>query len=285
MCTSCGCSGDGKARLADLDTGETRSAGVDEHLNHHGSAHHEHGHSIAHGHAHHHDEAHGQVREQGTTIMLEQALLAKNDHLAMHNRAWLTDRNILALNLVSSPGAGKTTLLERTLRELAGAIPISVVEGDQESAFDAERIRATGCAAVQVNTGTGCHLDAAMLARALDELAPSSGSVVMIENVGNLVCPALFDLGEWAKVVVLSVTEGDDKPVKYPHMFRAARLMLLNKLDLLAHVDFDLERCIGYARRVNPQIEVLALSARTGEGLDEWYQWLRASASAQPRTQ
>ncbi len=279
MCTSCGCSGDGKARLTDLVTGETRSAGIDEHLDHHGSVHHEHGH------AHHHDEAHGQVREQGTTIMLEQALLAKNDHLAMHNRVWLTDRNILALNLVSSPGAGKTTLLERTLRELAGAIPISVVEGDQESVFDAERIRATGCPAVQVNTGTGCHLDAAMLARALDELAPSPGSVVMIENVGNLVCPALFDLGEWAKVVVLSVTEGDDKPMKYPHMFRAARLMLLNKLDLLAHVDFDLERCIGYARRVNPQIEVLALSARTGEGLDEWYQWLRASASAQPRTQ
>ncbi|MCO6440773.1 MAG: hydrogenase nickel incorporation protein HypB [Nitrococcus mobilis] len=285
MCTSCGCSGDGKARLTDLDTGETRSAGVDEHPNHHGSTHHEHGHSIAHGHAHRHDEAHGQAREQGTTIMLEQALLAKNDHLAMHNRAWLMDHNILALNLVSSPGAGKTTLLERTLRELAGEIPVSVVEGDQESVFDAERIRATGCAAVQINTGAGCHLDAAMLARALDELAPPPGSMIMIENVGNLVCPALFDLGEWAKVVVLSVTEGDDKPVKYPHMFRAARLMLLNKLDLLAHVDFDLERCIGYARRVNPQIGVLALSARTGEGLDGWYQWLRASAYAQRRTE
>ncbi|EAR22165.1 hydrogenase nickel incorporation protein HypB [Nitrococcus mobilis] len=279
MCTSCGCSGDGKASLTDLDTGETRSAGFDEHLNHRGSAHHEHGH------AHRHDEAHDHAREQGTTIMLEQALLAKNDHLAMHNRAWLADHNILALNLVSSPGAGKTTLLERTLCELAGAIPISVVEGDQESVFDAERIRATGCRAVQINTGTGCHLDAAMLARGLDELAPPPGSVVMIENVGNLVCPALFDLGESAKVVVLSVTEGDDKPMKYPHMFRAARLMLLNKLDLLAHVDFDLERCIGYARRVNPQIEVLALSARTGEGLDGWYQWLRASASTQRRTQ
>jgi hydrogenase nickel incorporation protein HypB len=194
----------------------------------------------------------------------------------MRNRGWFEGRNILALNLVSSPGAGKTTLLERTLRELRGEIPISVVEGEQETLLDAERIRATGCQAVQINTGTGCHLDAHMLAHALDELAPPLNSVVMIENVGNLVCPALFDLGERAKVTILSVTEGDDKPMKYPHMFRASRLMVLNKVDLLPHVDFDVDRCIGYARRVNPEIDVLTLSARSGEGLEGWYQWLRA---------
>jgi hydrogenase nickel incorporation protein HypB len=223
-----------------------------------------------------HTHTHTHTHEHGTTIAFEQAILARNDRLAMRNRGWFEGRNILALNLVSSPGAGKTTLLERTLRELRGEIPISVVEGDQETLLDAERIRATGCQAVQINTGTGCHLDAHMLAHALDELAPPLNSVVMIENVGNLVCPALFDLGERAKVTILSVTEGDDKPMKYPHMFRASRLMVLNKVDLLPHVDFDVDRCIGYARRVNPEIDVLTLSARSGEGLEGWYQWLRA---------
>jgi hydrogenase nickel incorporation protein HypB len=177
---------------------------------------------------------------------------------------------------VSSPGAGKTTLLERTIRDLKRVISISVVEGDQETTLDAERIRATGCKSVQVNTGTGCHLEAKMLAHALKELEPPTHSLVMIENVGNLVCPALFDLGEHAKVVIFSVTEGADKPLKYPHIFRASSLMILNKMDLLPHVDFDVSACIAHARRVNPDIEVLQVSAITGAGLEHWYTWLRA---------
>ncbi|MGI8739773.1 MAG: hydrogenase nickel incorporation protein HypB [Gammaproteobacteria bacterium] len=208
-------------------------------------------------------------------IALEQEVLARNSQLAERNRGWFDGRNILALNLVSSPGAGKTSLLERTIRDLHGEPVISVIEGDQATLNDAERIGGTGCKVVQINTGAGCHLDADMLARGLRELAPPLNSVVMIENVGNLVCPALFDLGERAKVVILSVTEGDDKPAKYPHMFRASRLMILNKVDLLPHISFDVERCIDYARRINPDIEVLQLSATTGEGLTSWYDWLK----------
>ena len=190
------------------------------------------------------------------------------------------DREILALNLVSSPGAGKTTLLERTIRDLRDELPLFVVEGDQATANDGERIRAAGAPVVQVNTGTGCHLEADMVARGLMLLKPGPGSLVVIENVGNLVCPAMFDLGERAKVAILSVTEGDDKPLKYPHIFRASQLMILNKIDLLPHVEFDVERAIGNARMVNPDIEVLTVSARTGEGLDAWYGWLRAQHMA-----
>jgi hydrogenase nickel incorporation protein HypB len=208
-------------------------------------------------------------------VSLEQDILAGNNRLAERNRGWLAGRNIVAFNLVSSPGSGKTTVLERTLRDMGGEIPISVVEGDQETEFDAERIRATGCRTVQINTGTGCHLEAGMLAQALTELDPPVDSLLMIENVGNLVCPAMFDLGEHTKVAILSVTEGADKPLKYPHMFRASSLMVLNKIDLLPHVDFDVDACIAHARRVNPDVEVLRLSARTGEGMDLWYDWLR----------
>ena len=217
----------------------------------------------------------------GTTIALEQDVLAKNQLLAEHNRGWLASRHITALNLVSSPGAGKTTLLERTIRDLQAlhsTQSIQVIEGDQATLNDAERIRATGCRVVQINTGTGCHLDAGMVSRALAQLDPPAQSWLMIENVGNLVCPALFDLGEQAKVVILSVTEGEDKPLKYPHMFRASRLMLLNKIDLLPHLRFDVERCIAYARQVNPSIEVLQVSAETGAGMKAWYAWLEAAA-------
>ena len=202
-------------------------------------------------------------------------MLAKNDRLAERNRGWLEGRGILALNLMSAPGAGKTTLLERTIRALGDALPVSVIEGDQATMLDAERIAATGCRTVQVNTGAGCHLDAEMIGGALKALSPPQGSLVMIENVGNLVCPALFDLGERQKVVILSVTEGEDKPIKYPHMFRAAGLMILNKIDLLPHLDFDVRRCLAYARTVNPGIECLQLSATTGAGLDPWLDWLR----------
>ncbi len=215
------------------------------------------------------------VDRPGTILALEQDILSKNQLLAERNRGWLAGREILALNLVSSPGSGKTTLLERTIRDLQHELAINVIEGDQATAHDAQRIRAAGAKAIQINTGTGCHLEADMLARGLHALNPVPGSVLMIENVGNLVCPALFDLGERAKVVILSVTEGEDKPIKYPHMFKASDVMLLNKIDLLPYLKFDVERCIAYARQVNPAIHVIRLSAETGEGMAAWYGWLR----------
>jgi len=243
-----------------------------------GQPEHEHVHAdgTRHSHAHDHDHPH----EHATTLIeLQTRVLAKNDALAARNRAWFAGREILAINLVSSPGAGKTALLERTIRELGGC-DIGVLEGDQATALDSDRIRAAGAPVAQVNTGTGCHLEADMVARGLAELRPAPRSIVMIENVGNLVCPAMFDLGERAKVVILSVTEGEDKPLKYPHMFRAARLMLLNKIDLLPHLDFDLQRALDGAREVNPDMPVLRLSARTGEGMEQWYDWLRREAKA-----
>lgn len=210
------------------------------------------------------------------TIEIEQAVLAKNDHLAEHNREWLAERSIAAVNLMSSPGAGKTTLLERTIREHGTGRPIAVIEGDQETVLDAERIRSAGAKAVQINTGSGCHLDAMMVHRGLEALEPDDGDLVFLENVGNLVCPALFDLGEVKKVVVISVTEGDDKPLKYPHMFAAADLVVVNKTDLLPYVDFDVGRCEKDARSLNPDVEWLPMSVRTGDNLDAWYRWLRA---------
>ncbi len=181
----------------------------------------------------------------------------------------------MALNLVSSPGSGKTSLLERTLVDLKSELTFAVIEGDQQTLNDAARIDATGAPVIQINTGSGCHLDAEMIRRACEELDPAPGSILMIENVGNLVCPALFDLGESAKVVVISVTEGDDKPLKYPHMFAASDLCLINKTDLLPYVDFDVEKCAQAARSVNPKLEILQISATTGEGMDHWYDWLR----------
>lgn len=206
------------------------------------------------------------------TVDLEQRVLAKNDHLAGHNRQWLARRSVLAINIMSSPGSGKTTLLERTAR----AMPVHVVEGDQETLFDAERIRATGRPAVQINTGAGCHLDASMVGDALRRLDPPAGGVVLIENVGNLVCPALFDLGEHARVVITSVTEGADKPLKYPHMFRTADLVVLNKIDLLPYVDFDTHRFADAVHTVNPAASIHRTSATRGDGIDGWLDWLRA---------
>jgi hydrogenase nickel incorporation protein HypB len=209
--------------------------------------------------------------------VLETAVLAKNDVLASQNREWLAERGILALNVMSSPGSGKTTLLTRTITELTGAHParrFAVVEGDQETLLDAERVRATGAPVVQINTGAGCHLDADMLRMGLDRLAPANGCVLFIENVGNLVCPALFDLGESARVVVISATEGVDKPLKYPQMFAMADLVVINKSDLLPYVDFDVDTCIEYARRVRPGVAHLLVSATTGAGMSGWYTWL-----------
>jgi hydrogenase nickel incorporation protein HypB len=227
-------------------------------------------------------EEHTHEHAPGRTVLLQQKVLAKNDAIAASNRAWLRDRGVLAVNLMSSPGAGKTTLLERTARELGGDPHISVIEGDQETALDAGRISAAGASLVQINTGTGCHLDAAMTGQALRTLDPPPGSVVVIENVGNLVCPALFDLGEAARIVLASVTEGADKPVKYPHMFRRADLVLVTKTDLLPYVDFDVTRLATDVRRLRPDARIIQVSATAGQGLADWYSWLRVTRSARP---
>lgn len=240
-----------------------------------------------HSHADHHEHPPGQVFGAASvpgrdrrSVELEAQILGKNQLVAERNRGWLAGRGILALNLVSSPGAGKTTLLERTLTDLRQTLPMAVVEGDQATSNDAQRIQATGVRAVQINTGTGCHLEAEMLERALALLRPERSSVLMIENVGNLVCPALFDLGERAKVVIFSVTEGEDKPLKYPHMFAAASLMILSKTDLLPHVRFDMQRATANALAVNPDVQIIELSAYSGEGLDRWYEWLKSGLAA-----
>lgn len=217
-------------------------------------------------------------RDEGTgprSVRVEADVTAKNDRIAAHNRGWFEGRNILALNLVSSPGAGKTTLLERTLRDLAAECPWAVIEGDQQTDNDARRIAACGVPVVQVNTGAVCHLDAQMVLDACRRLNSQAGTVMLIENVGNLICPALFDLGESAKVVVASVAEGDDKPEKYPYMFQAASLVILNKCDLLPYVPFDADRFEQIAHQVNPDARVIRVSATRGDNLDAWYNWLR----------
>ncbi len=225
-----------------------------------------------------HANIHAHVRPPGGSriVKLERDLLEKNDSIAAVNRSLLRARGIQALNLVSSPGSGKTTLLVKTIGLLAGARQVAVIEGDQETTLDAERIRATGAPALQINTGKGCHLDASMVGEAIGRLPMADGSLLLIENVGNLVCPAAFDLGEAHKVVVLSVTEGEDKPLKYPDMFRAASLMLLNKCDLLPHVRFDVRTALDHARRINPGLDVIEVSATTGTGMAAWLDWIAA---------
>ncbi|MEN8259740.1 MAG: hydrogenase nickel incorporation protein HypB [Pseudomonadota bacterium] len=275
MCTVCGC-GEGDTRIEGQDHDH-------EHHHHHGHSHdHAHVHSHVHARSHHHDYSQGPPRahapglSQARMVQIEQDILGKNDQYAGANRRYFRSRGILTLNLVSSPGAGKTTLLACTIERLKDSLPISVIEGDQQTANDAERIRETGVAAVQINTGKGCHLDAHMVGHAVGTLKPKDDSVLFIENVGNLVCPAAFDLGEAHKVVILSVTEGEDKPIKYADMFHAADLMLVSKIDLLPHLRFDLERCIDNACRVNPGLQILQVSAETGEGMEAWCRWIEA---------
>jgi hydrogenase nickel incorporation protein HypB len=274
MCTVCGCG-----------EGETRVEGEGQEHDHGHHHHHEHAHDHEH---HHHDglthdygqgpaHAHAPGLSQARMVQIEEDILGKNNQYAAANRRLFGEQGILALNLVSSPGSGKTTLLARTIDDLKGQLKLAVIEGDQQTANDAERIRETGVKALQINTGKGCHLDAHMVGHALETLKPEAGSVLFIENVGNLVCPAAFDLGEAHKVAILSVTEGEDKPIKYPDMFHAAHLMLLNKIDLLPYVQFDVDKCIEYARRVNPGIKVLKVSATSGEGMDNWYRWVEAT--------
>jgi hydrogenase nickel incorporation protein HypB len=247
----------------------------------------DHPHDHVHNHHHEHlhqpaaDHAHAPGLSPLRMVRIEQDILAKNNLYAAGNRKFFSEHGMLALNLVSSPGSGKTTLLTETILRLQDTLEITVIEGDQQTSRDAERIRATGVKALQINTGKGCHLDAHRVGHALESLQPQPHSLVFIENVGNLVCPSAFDLGEAHKVVILSVTEGEDKPIKYPDMFRAADLMLLNKIDLLPHLDFNVAECIAYAKQVNPRIKVLSLSAKTGEGIEHWVSWLRAEMTLQ----
>ncbi|WP_457665128.1 hydrogenase nickel incorporation protein HypB [Thiolapillus sp.] len=268
MCTVCGC-GEGETTIE----GEEQDHHHDHAHHHHHGQQHEGIHDYGQGPAH----AHAPGLSQARMVQIEEDILGKNDQYAAANRRWFAEHRVLALNLVSSPGSGKTTLLVRSIEDLKHELDLSVIEGDQQTAHDADKIRETGINALQINTGKGCHLDAHMVGHALDSLKPDDGSVLFIENVGNLVCPAAFDLGEAHKVAILSVTEGEDKPIKYPDMFHAADLMLLNKTDLLPYVDFDVDKCIAYARRINPGIKVLQVSATTGEGMETWYQWVRAT--------
>ncbi|MBU1690227.1 MAG: hydrogenase nickel incorporation protein HypB [Gammaproteobacteria bacterium] len=253
MCTTCGCG-----------QGETKIDG-EEHAHAYVHAH-EHG-SLLQGRPHAHTSR---------MVQVEQDILAKNNQYASANRSRFAEHGIFALNLVSSPGSGKTSLLTRTIERFKDKARIAVIEGDQQTSLDADRIRATGVSAVQINTGKGCHLDAHMVGHAMEKLALADDSLLLIENVGNLVCPAAFDLGEAHKVAILSVTEGEDKPLKYPDMFAAAEVMLLNKVDLLPYLSFNVPLCIEYARRVNPYIRVILTSAVSGEGMDEWREWIAA---------
>ncbi|MCB1504960.1 MAG: hydrogenase nickel incorporation protein HypB [Hyphomicrobiaceae bacterium] len=296
MCTVCGC-GDDNVKIdgKSANGGEGHGhAHPHDHADgsHHHSHDHAHGHSHTHPHSHPHDHHHDGHHHhygkgaagvsvpglaQSRLIQLEHDILAKNNAYAAENRAFLTSRGILALNLLSSPGSGKTTLLVETIKKLKGQIEVAVIEGDQQTSADAARIRETGVPALQINTGKGCHLDGHMIGHALSDLAPQIDSILFIENVGNLVCPAAFDLGEAYKVVILSVTEGEDKPLKYPDMFAAADLVLLNKTDLLPHLDFNVAEAVENMRKVKPSIKVLQVSARSGAGLDQWVAWLKAA--------
>jgi hydrogenase nickel incorporation protein HypB len=289
MCTVCGC---GTATVEGEKAGAEKSA--------HTHTHHDHRHDHAHDHHHHHDHDHRHTHGEGGEVIdfgaglagahapglsqerivrIERDILSKNDAYARDNRAFIAQRGALALNLVSSPGSGKTTLLVRAINDLKEKLAVAVIEGDQQTSNDAERIRATGAPAIQINTGKGCHLDAHMVGHALESLELRRGGVLFIENVGNLVCPAAFDLGEAHKVVVLSVTEGEDKPLKYPDMFAAADLMLLNKADLLPHLAFDVGACLANALKVNPHLQTLVVSATTGEGMAALYAWIEARAA------
>ena len=253
MCTTCGCSA------------QHEHTHVDEN-----------GNVYRHTHSDHEHHSHDARISHEKVVAIEQDILGRNNEIANENRTKFREKRILALNLVSSPGSGKTSLLCTAINAANNRFPIQVIEGDQQTSNDADRIRQTGVQAYQINTGKGCHLDADMVRHALTHLPDMQSGVLFIENVGNLVCPAEFDLGEAHKVVILSVTEGEDKPLKYPDMFRASDVMIINKIDLLPYLQFDVEKCEEYARRVNPKIQILRLSSTTGEGMDKWIKWLEA---------
>ncbi|MDD5695651.1 MAG: hydrogenase nickel incorporation protein HypB [Bacteroidales bacterium] len=292
MCDTCGCGQPDQpvSMSRPGDPAHHQHTHSHSHVHHHGDMEHVHPHE----HVHEHDKPHGQDQDEdhahhfhqaghdhshGTPIRVEQDLLARNNQLAERNRGYFEAKHIIAINLVSSPGSGKTSLLEKTLEALRKDISFYVIEGDQQTMLDSERIHNTGIPVIQINTGNGCHLDAVMIHKAVRELEPGDHSILFIENVGNLVCPSLFDLGESKRVVIVSTTEGEDKPLKYPTMFRTSHLCVINKTDLLPYVDFRTEKAREYALRVNPHLEFIELSVKTGEGLAIWFEWLKQNLS------
>jgi hydrogenase nickel incorporation protein HypB len=299
MCSVCGCGQaevvleSDKAGAAEADVQRRGAANVFAHDHGDGLGQHSHP-RLDHDHVHDlpHEHIHDDAARRGAAfggayapgavpermVKIEQDILSKNNAFARDNRASFAAQRLFALNVVSSPGSGKTSLLVKAIEALKGRLEVAVVEGDQQTSNDAERVRATGARAIQINTGKGCHLDAHMVGHAVEALKPAPGSALFIENVGNLVCPAAFDLGEARRVVVLSVTEGEDKPLKYPDMFASADLMLLNKADLLPHLDFDVGQCLANALRINPRLQTLIVSAKTGEGVGAFAAWIEASA-------
>lgn len=275
MCVTCGCSSDdNEVRITKVDGTTVQHS----HVHSHGHEHHEHTHSHDHGlEHHHHDDDHVHSHHQFKEIDLEREILHKNDLLAERNKGYFEAKNIFAINLVSSPGSGKTSLLERTITDLKSEISFNVIEGDQQTTNDADRIAALNVPVIQINTGKGCHLDSEMIAKAVKELSPKDGSLMMIENVGNLVCPSMFDLGENSRVVIISITEGEDKPIKYPDMFYGSQVCIINKIDLLPYLKFDIEKLKDYAKKVNPNLEFFEVSAYTGQGMEAWYTFLKKS--------
>jgi hydrogenase nickel incorporation protein HypB len=265
MCETCGCGNPDEFKIHDHKNDH-------EHGHGHGHDHHHHDHDQDHHHGHSHSHPHDQ--EQKKIINLNMDILSENNRLAERNRGYFEGKKVLCLNMVSSPGSGKTSILERTIRSLIPNHKIFVIEGDQQTTRDAERIEKSGAPAIQINTGSGCHLDAKMIHLALKKMEVENHAILFIENVGNLVCPAMFDLGEQKRVVVISVTEGDDKPLKYPYMFQTSNLCIINKTDLLPYVDFNVQTAMNNARQLSPDLQFILVSAKTGEGMDEWYDWL-----------
>ena len=286
MCDTCGCGNPDEFKIHShgQEEGEMEKWRDGEIHDHHAHTHaHDHDHVHGHDHEHqHHDGAHAHSHEHfpKKVINLNMDILSENNRLAERNRGFFEGKQVFALNLVSSPGSGKTTILEKTIQALIPSRKVFVIEGDQQTTRDAERIEKSGAPAIQINTGSGCHLDAKMIHLALQKLKIENQSILFIENVGNLVCPAMFDLGEQKRVVVISVTEGDDKPLKYPYMFQSSNLCLINKTDLLPYVDFNVETAMNYARQINPNLEFILMSAKTGEGMAEWCDWLEKQQGA-----
>lgn len=272
MCGTCGCGEDD--HITYRKPGQAPHIHNHEHLHRHGLSLHSHPHSHDHDHAHDHSHAHHHSATSSKTLEVQKNILSANDLQAERNKGFFEALSIMALNLVSSPGSGKTSILERTIKEFGKNNSCYVIEGDQQTMNDAQRIEAAGAPVVQINTGNGCHLDALMVNKAVKQLSVPAKSILFIENVGNLVCPALFDLGENKRIVIISVTEGEDKPAKYPNMFETSHLCLINKSDLLPYLDFNLDTFKSIALKVNPRLQFIVMSAKSGEGFTEWYDYL-----------
>jgi len=272
MCGTCGCGSEENG----VSIQNPRDLKIHQH-EHNAHDHHQHdeGHSHSHDHPHSHDHTHDHHHK--TILKVEQDILQHNEVMAARNRGYFDAKNIFTINLVSSPGSGKTSILERTLQDLKKEISFSVIEGDQQTLNDANRIDALNIPVIQINTGKGCHLESDMIYDAVKKLEIAENSVLMIENVGNLVCPSMFDLGENKRIVIISTTEGEDKPIKYPDMFHTSDVCIINKIDLLPYLNFDMDKVKEYALQVNPNLKFFEVSATTGEGMDKWYEWLKVN--------